>query len=171
MLFLPAHPCLTYVLYFFLPSYWHTKREAVFGYVAQYLQTASYMDVPIMWLHLCFLTCVALGTVPCRRFRCSPSGYCVKTTKNCKGLMIDFSFVPPPFRSVGTQKEKPSLTSRGLSQMASYLVYLTANTQSCLSYDNFRTIVSFDAAKVRILFESTKYFSKFFRGCFDIPYK
>ena len=54
-------------------------------------------------------------------------------TKNCKGLMIDFSFVPSPFRSVGTQKEKPSLTSRGLSQMASYLVYLTANTLSCIS--------------------------------------
>ena len=45
----------------------------------------------------------------------------------------DFSYVPSPFRSVGTQKEKPSLTSRGLSQMASYLVYLTANTLSCIS--------------------------------------
>ena len=56
-----------------------------------------------------------------------------RMTKNCKGLMIDFSFDPSPFRSVGTQKEKPSLTSRGLSQMASYLVYLTANTLSCIS--------------------------------------
>ena len=45
----------------------------------------------------------------------------------------DFSYAPSPFRSVGTQKEKPSLTSRGLSQMASYLVYLTANTLSCIS--------------------------------------
>lgn len=44
-----------------------------------------------------------------------------------------FSYVPSPFRSVWTQKEKPSLTSRGLSQMASYLVYLTANTLSCIS--------------------------------------
>ena len=44
-----------------------------------------------------------------------------------------FSYAPSPFRSVGTQKEKPSLTSRGLSQMASYLVYLTANTLSCIS--------------------------------------
>ena len=51
--------------------------------------------------------------------------------------MIDFSFVPSPFRSVGTQKEKPSQTAR-LSSTASYLVYLTANTQSCLPYDNFR---------------------------------
>ena len=51
--------------------------------------------------------------------------------------MIGFSFVPSPFRSVRTQKEKPSQTAR-LSSTASYLVYLTANTQSCLSYDNFR---------------------------------
>ena len=68
-------------------------------------------------------------------------------------------------------KKRSRLRHVRLSSTASYLVYLTANTQSCLSYDNFRTIVSFDAANVRILFESTKYFSKFFRGCFDIPYK
>ena len=45
----------------------------------------------------------------------------------------DFSYAPSPFRSVGTQKEKPSLTSRGLSQMASYLVCLSAFTLSCIS--------------------------------------
>ena len=45
----------------------------------------------------------------------------------------DFSFAPSPFRSVGTQKEKPSLTSRGLSQMASYLVCLSAFTLICIS--------------------------------------
>lgn len=45
----------------------------------------------------------------------------------------DFSYAPSPFRSVGTQKEKPSSTSRGLSQMASYLVCLSAFTLSCIS--------------------------------------
>ena len=59
-------------------------------------------------------------------------------------------------------KKRSRLRHARLSSTASYLVYLTANTQSCLSYDNFRAIVSFNAAKVRILFESTKYFSKFF---------
>ena len=63
-------------------------------------------------------------------------------------------------------KKRSRLRHARLSSTASYLVYLTANTQSCLSYDNFRTIVSFDAAKVRILFESTKYFAKFFLRLF-----
>ena len=110
----------------------------------------------------------AFTCVSCKEFKAKskrlPSDYFAMLNN------YDFSYAPSPFRSVGTQKEKPSLTSRGLSQMASYLVYLTANTQSCLSYDNFRAIVSFNAAKVRILFESTKYFSKFFLGCFAIKY-
>ena len=59
-------------------------------------------------------------------------------------------------------KKRSRLRQSRMSLTASYVVCLTAYTQSCLSYDNFRAIVSFDAAKVRILFESTKYFPKFF---------
>ena len=35
-------------------------------------------------------------------------------------------------------KKRSRLRQSRLSSTASYLVYLTANTQSCLSYDNFR---------------------------------
>ena len=51
-------------------------------------------------------------------------------------------------------KKRSRLRHVRLSSTASYVACLTAYTQSCLSYDNFRTIVSFNAAKVRILFET-----------------
>lgn len=74
----------------------------------------------------------------------------------------DFSYVPSPFRSVGTQN-RSRLRHVRLSSTASYVVCLTAYTQNCLSYDNFRTIVSFNAAKVRILFEPPNISQSFFR--------
>ena len=84
--------------------------------------------------------------------------------------MIDFSYAPSPFRSVGTQKEKPSQTV-AVSSTASYLVCLTAYTQSCLSYETSATIVSFNAAKVRILFEPPNIFQSFFEVVLLYPIK
>ena len=66
-------------------------------------------------------------------------------------------------------KKRSRLRHVRLSSTASYVVCLTAYTQSCLSYETSATIVSFNAAKVRILFESTKYFSKFFEVVLIYP--
>ena len=68
--------------------------------------------------------------------------------------MIDFSFVPSPFRSVRTQKEKPSLTSRGFVSDG-FLFSMPFGFYSKLYiFDYDRDFVSFNAAKVRILFET-----------------
>ena len=119
----------------------------------------------------CSLSRALAGLSPAclvRSLRQSPRGF-HQTTLPCQIITTSLLLLLH-FARFG-HKKRSRLRHVRLSSTATYLVYLTANTQSCLSYDNFRTIVSFNAAKVRILFESSKYFSKFFLGYFDIPYK
>lgn len=72
--------------------------------------------------------------------------------------MIDFSYAPSPFRSVGTQKEKPSSDKRrivfGRLLISDAINTMIAVLSDVLSSDYVLRFVSFDAAKVRIFFET-----------------
>ena len=78
----------------------------------------------------------------------------------------DFSYAPSPFRSVGTQKREAVFDKRrivfGRLLISNAINSMIAVLSDVLSFDYALLFVSFNAAKVRILFESTKYLSKFF---------
>lgn len=81
----------------------------------------------------------------------------------------DFSYAPSPFRSVGTQKEKPSLTSRGLSQMASYLVCLSAFTISCISLITTATSYHLTLQRYAYYLNHQIFFKVFFEVVLQYP--
>ena len=84
-----------------------------------------------------------------------------RMTKNCKGLMIDFSFAPSPFRSVGTQKEKPSQTVAVVFD--GFLCSMPYGLYSKLSVLwNVRYNRIIQRCKGTHIIWTTKYFSRFF---------